>query len=148
MDCNEWILNNWSWAGSACNYCFNSRRRNCRKLAERVHPLFASIFVLLLFLMLGPIYVIPRTNSVLYEIAINPLVDTKTNTSIYLLIFSFVFTFLTIILSWNTTKFVGRLGKIITPVFSILIIILISKSLITPMGSIGEPQKEYMSGVF
>ncbi|MCY8493222.1 branched-chain amino acid transport system II carrier protein [Bacillus inaquosorum] len=118
------------------------------KLAERVHPLFASIFVLLLFLMLGPIYVIPRTNSVLYEIAINPLVDTKTNTSIYLLIFSFVFTFLTIILSWNTTKFVGRLGKIITPVFSILIIILIAKSLITPMGSIGEPQKEYMSGVF
>ncbi|MDI3411354.1 branched-chain amino acid transport system II carrier protein [Bacillus sonorensis] len=61
------------------------------KLAGRVHPLFASIFVFMLFLMLGPIYVIPRTTSVLYEIAINPLI--QTNTSIYLFIFSFVFIF-------------------------------------------------------
>ncbi|ASB88222.1 branched-chain amino acid transport system II carrier protein [Bacillus sonorensis] len=116
------------------------------KLAGRVHPLFASIFVFMLFLMLGPIYVIPRTTSVLYEIAINPLI--QTNTSIYLFIFSFVFIFLTIILSWNTTKFVDRLGKIITPIFSTLLIILIAKSIMTPLGNIGDPQKEYMSGVF
>ncbi|PTY83891.1 branched-chain amino acid transport system II carrier protein, partial [Heyndrickxia sporothermodurans] len=118
------------------------------KLAGRVHPLFATIFSVLLFLTLGPIYVIPRTTSVVYEIAINPLVNDKINTSLYLFVFSALFIILTIFLSWNTTKFVDRLGKLITPIFGILLLILILKSIITPMGSIGEPQKNYLTGIF
>ncbi|GHH99670.1 branched-chain amino acid transport system II carrier protein [Neobacillus kokaensis] len=118
------------------------------RLAGRVSPLFATIFSILLFLSLGPIYVIPRTTSVVYEIAVNPLVQNKSNTSLYLFTFSALFIILTIYLSWNTSKFVDRLGKIITPIFSILLIVLIAKSFITPMGRIGEPQKDYLSGVF
>lgn len=118
------------------------------KLAGRVSPLFATIFSVLLFLSLGPIYVIPRTTSVVYEIAVNPLVLNKANTGVYLFVFSLLFIALTIFLSWNTTKFVDRLGKLITPIFSILLIVLIAKSIITPLGSIGEPQKDYLSGVF
>ncbi|MGE8203855.1 branched-chain amino acid transport system II carrier protein [Heyndrickxia sp. NPDC080065] len=118
------------------------------RLAGRVHPLFAMIFSILLFLTLGPIYVIPRTTSVVYEIAINPLVQAKENTSLYLLIFSSLFILLTICLSWNTTKFVDRLGKIITPIFGILLLILIVKSIITPMGKIGAPQENYTTGIF
>ncbi|MBE1553945.1 branched-chain amino acid transport system II carrier protein [Sporosarcina limicola] len=118
------------------------------KLAGRVHPLFATVFSILLFLTLGPIYVIPRTTSVVYEIAINPLVQTKSNTSLYLLIFSLLFIALTILLSWNTTKFVDRLGKIITPIFVVLLIVLIAKSIFTPMGSFGQPQGDYISGAF
>lgn len=118
------------------------------KLAERVHPIFAIVFSILLFLTLGPIYVIPRTTSVVYEIAINPLTGASSNTSLYLLIFSTLFIALTILLSWNTTKFVDRLGKVITPIFVILLIALIGKSIITPMGSIGQPQTEYLNGAF
>lgn len=118
------------------------------KLAERVHPVFAIVFSILLFLTLGPIYVIPRTTSVVYEIAINPLTGASANTSLYLLIFSTLFIALTILLSWNTTKFVDRLGKVITPIFVILLIALIGKSIITPMGSIGQPQTEYLNGAF
>ncbi|KKB42683.1 branched-chain amino acid transport system II carrier protein [Bacillus thermotolerans] len=118
------------------------------KLAERVHPVFAIVFSILLFLTLGPIYVIPRTTSVVYEIAINPLTGASSNTSLYLLIFSTLFIALTILLSWNTTKFVDRLGKVITPIFVILLIALIGKSIITPMGSIGQPQTEYLNGAF
>lgn len=118
------------------------------KLAQRVHPLFAIVFSVLLFLTLGPIYVIPRTTSVVYEIAINPLVQAKSNTSLYLLIFSLLFIGLTILLSWNTTKFVDRLGKMITPIFVTLLITLIVKSFITPMGMIGQPQDDYVTGTF
>ncbi|GIN88840.1 branched-chain amino acid transport system carrier protein BraB [Heyndrickxia sporothermodurans] len=118
------------------------------RLTARVHPLFAVIFSILLFLTLGPIYVIPRTTSVVYEIAINPLIQVKENTSLYLLIFSAIFILLTIFLSWNTTKFIDRLGKLITPIFGILLLILIVKSIITPMGKIGAPQENYMSGIF
>lgn len=118
------------------------------KLASRVHPLFATIFSILLFLTLGPIYVVPRTTSVVYEIAVNPLVQDKSNTGLYLFIFSLVFMVLTIFLSWNTTKFVDRLGKLITPIFIVLLIVLVAKSIITPMGSFGEPQGDYINGAF
>lgn len=114
------------------------------KLAGRVHPKFATGFSILLFLTLGPIYVLPRTTSVVYEIGIHPLVQGQTNGSLYLLVFSIIFFILTIVLSWNTTKFVDRLGKMITPIFVGLLILLVGKSLITPMGSFGPPTGEYI----
>ncbi|MFC2948117.1 branched-chain amino acid transport system II carrier protein [Virgibacillus sediminis] len=117
------------------------------KLASRVHPKFAVVFSVLLFLALGPFYVIPRTTSVVYEIAIKPVIGTE-NTAIYLFVFSFLFLLFTILLSWNTTKFVDRLGKIITPIFGVLLLVLVIKSIATPMGSLGSPQGEYVSGIF
>ncbi|MEM1506031.1 branched-chain amino acid transport system II carrier protein [Domibacillus sp. 8LH] len=118
------------------------------KLAGRVHPRFATIFSVLLFLTLGPIYVIPRTTSVVYEISLNPLIQSDANERLYLLVFSVLFILLTVFLSWDTTKFVDNLGKIITPIFSILLAVLIIKSFITPMGKIGAPGEEYVNGVF
>lgn len=118
------------------------------KLASRVSPLFAIVFSVLLFLTLGPIYVIPRTTSVVYEIAVNPLVSEGIHTKGILFVFSAIFIILTILLSWNTTKFVDRLGKIITPIFAILLLAIIVKSIITPMGAIGAPEENYLSGIF
>ncbi len=118
------------------------------KLAGRVHPLFATVFSVLLFLTLGPIYVIPRTTSVVYEIGINPLVNADSNTGLYLLIFSLLFIILTVVLSWNTTKFVDRLGKVITPIFIVLLVVLVTKSIFTPMGSFGAPKGDYITGPF
>lgn len=115
------------------------------KLASRVHPVFAIVFSILLFLTLGPIYVIPRTTSVVYEIAVSPLMAESANTALFLFVFSVLFILLTVVLSWNTTKFVDRLGKIITPIFGILLVALIAKSLITPMGGFGQPMGEYIS---
>lgn len=115
------------------------------KLASRVHPVFAIVFSILLFLTLGPIYVIPRTTSVVYEIAVFPLMAENASNALFLFVFSVLFILLTVILSWNTTKFVDRLGKIITPIFGILLVILIAKSLITPMGGFGQPLGEYVT---
>jgi LIVCS family branched-chain amino acid:cation transporter len=115
------------------------------KLASRVHPVFAIVFSILLFLTLGPIYVIPRTTSVVYEIAVSPLMSESANNALFLFIFSVLFILLTVSLSWNTTKFVDRLGKIITPIFGILLVVLIAKSLITPMGGFGKPLGEYVT---
>ncbi|MET1180800.1 branched-chain amino acid transport system II carrier protein [Peribacillus simplex] len=118
------------------------------KLAGRVHPRFATFFSMLLFLTLGPIYVIPRTTSVVYEIGLNPLIQSVANERLYLLVFSVLFILLTVLLSWDTKKLVDNLGKIITPIFSILLAVLIIKSFITPMGKIGAPGEEYIDGVF
>ncbi|MER2262886.1 MAG: branched-chain amino acid transport system II carrier protein [Psychrobacillus sp.] len=109
------------------------------KLASRVSPKFAVIFSILLFLTLGPIYVIPRTTSVVYEIAIKQLITDNSMIGLFLLIFSILFIALTVYLSWETTKFVDRLGKLITPVFATLLVIIVAKSIFTPIGAIGGP---------
>lgn len=118
-------------------------------LSDRVHPWFSRGFCALMFLALGPLYVIPRTGSVVYEIAIKPHMEVSADASqVILLIFSTAFTALTIYLSLDTGKLVNRLGKLITPVFSVLLLLIIGKSLITPMGTPQDPVEPYLSGAF
>lgn len=118
-------------------------------LAGLVSSKFSKIFSILLFLTLGPIYVIPRTTSVVYEISINPLLSESLQQNKWILFFfSLFFIALTIWLSMNPGKFVDRLGKMITPVFGILLAVLIIKSFITPMGTIGAPTAGYLENVF
>ncbi|WP_066051262.1 branched-chain amino acid transport system II carrier protein [Robertmurraya korlensis] len=118
-------------------------------LASRVHPTFGMIFSISLFLTLGPIYVIPRTTSVVFEISIYPIIkEISQSHSLFLFIFSILFILLTILLSLNPSKFVDRLGKLITPIFAVLLLILVVKSFLTPMGSFGEPKVPYITGTF
>lgn len=119
------------------------------KLAGLVSEKFAVLFSVLLFLSLGPIYVIPRTTSVVYEVSIaSSFSGSALNGSVILFIFSVIFIALTVWLSMNPGKFVDRLGKIITPVFGVLLVIIIGKSILTPMGAIGAPQEPYLENIF
>ena len=118
-------------------------------LSDRVHPWFSKGFCALMFLALGPLYVIPRTGSVVYEIAIKPHLALSEDASKWILLaFSTAFTALTIYLSLDTGKLVARLGKLITPVFSVLLLIIIGKSFLTPMGTPQDPIEPYLSGTF
>src|SRR5690625_2175580 len=47
------------------------------QLAGRVGPRFGVFFSIALFLTLGPIYVIPRTTSVVYEVSIVPVLGSN-----------------------------------------------------------------------
>ncbi|MGO1727497.1 branched-chain amino acid transport system II carrier protein [Glutamicibacter ardleyensis] len=118
-------------------------------LSDRVHPWFSRGFCALLFLALGPLYVIPRTGSVVYEIALKPHLDLSDDGARWMLLaFSAAFTALTIFLSLDMGKLVARLGKLITPVFSVLLLIIIGKSFLTPMGAPQDPIEPYLSGTF
>ncbi|MEC1260363.1 branched-chain amino acid transport system II carrier protein [Bacillus swezeyi] len=118
-------------------------------LAARVHPKFGMLFSIALFLTLGPIYVIPRTTSVVYEISVDPIITEMTQSNhVFLFLFSFLFILMTVLLSLNPSKFVDRLGKMITPIFVTLLMILIVKSFMTPMGSFGEPREPYTQDTF
>ena len=45
-------------------------------LAKRVHPVFASIFTLLIYVSIGPGLAIPRTASTSFEMAVLPFIPT------------------------------------------------------------------------
>ncbi|WP_312976046.1 branched-chain amino acid transport system II carrier protein [Corynebacterium sp.] len=119
------------------------------RLAGRVSPRFGAAFCFLLFLTLGPLYVIPRTTSVVHEITVKPNLPADLAGSAWvLLIFSALFTAVSIYLALSPGKLVDRIGKFLTPVFSILLVIIIVRSLVAPMGSLHDPVAPYDEGGF
>ena len=119
-----------------------SGSRNVQSLASRVHPVFGVLFTLALYLSIGPAFAIPRTGTVSYEIAVKPFLGgTASDTALSL--FLVVFFAVTLWLSINPQKLVNRIGKILTPALLLTIVVLIVKSLITPLGSYGTPTEAY-----
>jgi LIVCS family branched-chain amino acid:cation transporter len=126
-----------------------SVRGNVYRLASRVSPGFAAVFCFLLFLTLGPLYVLPRTTSVVHEITVKPNLPAGAADSAWaLLAFSVVFTAASVYLSLSPGKLVDRIGKFLTPVFSVLLAIIIARSLIAPMGRLHDPVAPYDEGGF
>ena len=57
-----------------------SGKEDLQSLAS-VHPMFGIVFTTVLYLAIGPLFAIPRTGSVSYEIGIKPFVPEALNSS-------------------------------------------------------------------
>ncbi|KOS30000.1 branched-chain amino acid transporter [Bacillus anthracis] len=108
-------------------------------LARRVHPIFAIVFTITIYISIGPLFVIPRTGTVSYEIGIAPFLPDQWYS---LLIFTTIFFTVNFFLSLNPSKLVDRIGKILTPILLAIIAIIVGKAIITP-GKFGEPAGDY-----
>jgi len=119
-------------------------------LAGRVSPGFAKFFAILLFLTLGPIYVVPRTTAVVNEVSVMPLIPLEWGFSAgsILLVFSVAFMLLTIYLCLEPKKLVARMGDVLTPIFLVLLAVIVAKSLITPIGGWAAPSGDYVENAF
>lgn len=117
-------------------------------LASRVHPTFGIIFSVIMYLTIGPLFGIPRTGTVSFEIGIKPFLGEELRSPWPLFIFSIIYFSLTAWLSLNPSKIVDRIGKILTPFLFAVISLLVIKGLMTPMGSLPAPNREYIAGSF
>ncbi|SDZ28324.1 branched-chain amino acid:cation transporter, LIVCS family [Evansella caseinilytica] len=118
-----------------------------QKVSERVGPTFAAIFPLTVYLAIGPLFGIPRTGSVAYEIGVVPYL-TDGASALSLLIFTFCFFSVSYWLSLNPSKLVGRIGKLLTPVIVIILTILTITGIVKPMDGVGEPTGAYEQFAF
>ena len=114
-------------------------------LAERVHPRFAFVFTLLNYLSIGPCLAIPRTASTSFEMAVVPFLGSG-NLQVAQIFYSAAFFVIAFVVALNPDKLTERLGKVLTPVLLVLIIVIFAGSLIKPPGLYGTPLKEYASG--
>lgn len=118
-------------------------------VANRVHPVFSLIFTSVIYLSIGPLFAIPRTGAVTYEIGIAPfLPETVQSSWLPLFITSVLFFGIVLYLSLNPTKLVDRIGKVLTPALLIIIALLAVKSFMTPMGEFGAPHGVYKTNAF
>ena len=120
---------------------------NLQDLASRIHPMYAVIFTALLYLTIGPFFAAPRTGAVAFDIGIAPFIS-EGNMQVASIIFTLIFFGLTLWLSLNPAKIVDRVGKILSPGIIILLLILLAMVVLKPMGTIGSPQDDYVSGAF
>lgn len=120
-----------------------------QQVASRVHPWFGVIFTSVVYLSIGPLFAIPRTATVTYEIGIDPYLSASQSASwLPLFITSGIFFGICLYLAMNPTKLVDRIGKILTPALLIVIVLLAIKSFISPMGSIQAAQGPYIDKAF
>ena len=120
-----------------------------QSIAGRVSPWFGVIFTMIVYMAIGPLFGIPRTATVSYEIGVVPFLPGSIADSQWpLLVFTIIFFALTVALALNPAKLVDRVGKVLTPVLFIVIGALAIKSILTPMGEIGQAQGDYQGNAF
>ena len=106
-------------------------------IASRVSTKYAYIFTILLYLVIGPIYALPRLDTTSFEIAFTPFIS-KSSITLYLLIFSVMFFFVAWFFSKKPSRILEYIGKFLNPVFLILLGLLIVLAFINPMGDISN----------
>jgi len=87
-------------------------------------------------LCIGPLLAIPRTAATTYEMGIQPLLNTSGNISS--VIVSVIFFTLTLLFTIRPSKVVDIVGKILTPLLIISLVILIIVGIINPIGEISN----------
>ena len=93
-----------------------------REMSIKVSPIFSKAYLTMLYLAIGPFFAIPRTASTSFSIGLAPVTG---NERLPLFIFSAVYFLFAYIISINPSKLMDRVGKVLTPMFAMLIIILI-----------------------
>ncbi len=99
-----------------------------RAEAKRVHPIFSLLFMITIYLTIGPFFAIPRTATVSYEMGILPFLAGGEQTTASITLFAGVYFLIVFFLALNPHKLVDRVGQVLTPLLLVTIILLIVRS--------------------
>ncbi len=99
-----------------------------RELAARVHPLFARVFVALVYLAIGPCLAIPRTASTAFEM-LAPLLPADSSVDAARLAFSLAFFALAFLLALRPGRLTRFLGRVTGPALIALIVAVVGAAL-------------------
>ena len=117
-----------------------ARSGGLQHLAERVHPRFAAVFTLLIYLSIGPGLAIPRTASTSFEMVAPFLGSGRWIQAVY----SLVFFALSALVALRPEKLTKRLGKILCPALILLILVLFFGCILRPVTDhYGIPTGDY-----
>ena len=118
-------------------------------LGNLVSRRFALVLSVGVYLLIGPLFALPRTGSVSFEIALLPYIG-ENNAILWSLLFTTAFFGLTYYLSSNPSRIVDVVGKYLTPVLLISILAIFIASLLQDtsngafsFGTMMEPSPAY-----
>ncbi|AUS97240.1 branched-chain amino acid transport system II carrier protein [Clostridium thermosuccinogenes] len=122
---------------------------NLFDLAKPVGRIYPVLFTCMLYLTIGPLFAIPRTATVAFEVGLNPFIDEK-HLQIGLFVFSLIFFAVTLYFSLKPGRILDWVGKYLTPIFVVLLSILLIATYVSPMGQASQyaPQRDYIAKPF
>ncbi len=112
-------------------------------LAGVIGPKFSVFLGVVVYMLIGPLFALPRTGVVSFEMAVASFVPEKVSLSLVCVIFTAIFFTVTYFLCLNPNKIVDVIGKFLTPFLIISIGIIFVVSIINPVGEIGAATGEY-----
>jgi LIVCS family branched-chain amino acid:cation transporter len=126
-----------------------SRSESLYEMAKPVSKSYAVLFTCALYLTIGPLFAIPRTATVAFEVGFADFIAPNV-IQIALFIFSLIFFVLTLYFSLRPGRILDWVGKYMTPIFLGLLSILLVAAFINPMGQIESfaPQRDYIERPF
>ncbi|QKF92344.1 branched-chain amino acid transport system II carrier protein [Campylobacter sp. CCUG 57310] len=119
-----------------------ARAKGLQNLVRRIDPVFAIVFTVLLYLTIGPLFAIPRAANMPFDIAIKPFIEAS-NLQIWLFVYSAAYFALNYYVCLNPSRLVKLLGRYLTPLLLILILLLFGAGFLYPIGEFGTAVGEY-----
>ena len=131
-----------------------SKTSSLTDMASFVGRGFALFFTTILYLCIGPLFAIPRTATVPFQVGIVPYL-TEEMRKPGLFLFSLFFFFLALLLSLKPGKLLTYVGKILNPIFLLFLSLLLLTAILFPMGKIttlpavsGYENGSFLKGLF
>lgn len=100
-------------------------------IGNRIDRKFILIFTTVLFLAIGPLMAVPRTAATTFELSVNPFLP-----SVPAIVAITVYFAINLFFVLKQSSIVDTIGKFLTPALLILLIVLIVKGIISPIGEI------------
>lgn len=116
-----------------------------KNMVSRPGEGFGMFFTALIFLLIGPLFAIPRTGSVSFELAILPFLGEGANVTLVSFIFTAVFFSANYFLSANPQKIVYIVGRVLTPILLLSIFIIGLGAIVYPIGPMSAPVGDYVT---
>lgn len=102
-----------------------------RIFTKRLHPFFGVVMGAIIMLEIGPLIAIPRTAATTFEISVLPFAPLANR-----LVASVVFFVAVLLVTVSRSKVIDAVGKYLTPVLIVCLVLLIVKALFTPLGDV------------
>ena len=116
-------------------------------LRTKTWPMFATALLVILYLSIGPLFAMPRTGAVSFEIGIRPFLA-EDNLALGQFIYTAVFFAASYYLALNPNKIIDRVGKMLTPALLLVLLILFVQAFHAPLGTVLEPTGNYITAPF
>ncbi|WP_217629297.1 branched-chain amino acid transport system II carrier protein [Onishia taeanensis] len=106
----------------------------------------ALLFGLGIYLSIGPLFALPRTGTVAFEMGMRPFIDSAPATG--LAIHSVLFFGLATLLALSPGRLVDVIGKWITPLLIFLLLVIAGATLLFPQGPLGPVSESWADAPF
>ena len=116
-------------------------------ISRMTRPAFATALLVILYLTIGPMFAIPRTGAVSFEIGIRPFLS-EDNMVLGQAVYTALFFLATYYLALNPSKLIDRVGKMLTPVLLAFLALMFVRAFSSPLGELIDATGSYVAAPF